>query len=151
MEEIRTEILGNFLREKRKHNRITLEKLARLTGVTVGTLSTIENGLKSPKMELLEKILIALEIPKDEFINEVELRAVQDKEEIGQTFAIANNLNDYFKELDSKRREKYFKLITEAIEIRAVAEEVLLSNRDKREIASLVESIVRTRINQIKR
>lgn len=151
MEEIRTEILGNFLREKRKHHKMTLEKLARLTDTTVGTLSTIENGLKSPKLELLEKILIALEIPKDEFIDEIETRAIQDKEEIGQTFAIVNNLKDYFENLEAERKAKYFKLLSQAIEIRAVAEEVLLSHREIKEIASLAESIVRTRINQIKR
>jgi transcriptional regulator with XRE-family HTH domain len=48
--------LGEFIRDQRKGAQLTIQKLARSTGVSVPYLSQIERGLRRPSAEILQAI-----------------------------------------------------------------------------------------------
>jgi transcriptional regulator with XRE-family HTH domain len=54
--------LGDFIREQRDLNNISLRQLARLAGVSNPYLSQIERGLRKPSAEILQQIAKALRI-----------------------------------------------------------------------------------------
>ena len=54
--------LGDFIREQRDLNNISLRQLAKLAGVSNPYLSQIERGLRKPSAEILQQIAKALRI-----------------------------------------------------------------------------------------
>jgi transcriptional regulator with XRE-family HTH domain len=56
------ESLGEYLREQRLANRLSLRQLAEATGVSNPYLSQIERGLRRPSAEVLQSIAKALRI-----------------------------------------------------------------------------------------
>lgn len=54
--------LGDYLREQRQANRLSLRQLAEATGVSNPYLSQIERGLRRPSAEVLQSIAKALQI-----------------------------------------------------------------------------------------
>lgn len=56
------ETLGDYLREQRVANRLSLRQLAEATGVSNPYLSQIERGLRRPSAEVLQSIAKALRI-----------------------------------------------------------------------------------------
>ena len=54
--------LGDFIREQRDQNDISLRQLAKLAGVSNPYLSQIERGLRKPSAEILQQIAKALRI-----------------------------------------------------------------------------------------
>ena len=54
--------LGEFIREQRDLNNISLRQLAKLAGVSNPYLSQIERGLRKPSAEILQQIAKALRI-----------------------------------------------------------------------------------------
>lgn len=60
--------LGDRLRSLRRVRGITLERLARLTGTSVSTLSRVEAGKRRPTLDLLLPIAAAYGIPVDDLI-----------------------------------------------------------------------------------
>lgn len=54
--------LGDFIRDQRKHNQISLRQLSALAGVSNPYLSQIERGLRKPSAEILQQIAKALRI-----------------------------------------------------------------------------------------
>ena len=54
--------LGDYLREQRVANRLTLRQLAEAAGVSNPYLSQIERGLRRPSAEVLQSIAKALRI-----------------------------------------------------------------------------------------
>lgn len=56
--------LGEIIKERRKHLRITQTHLAEMTGVSARTLQKIENGTTNPTINLLLQItkILGLEI-----------------------------------------------------------------------------------------
>lgn len=54
--------LGDYLREQRMANRLSLRQLAEATGVSNPYLSQIERGLRRPSAEVLQSIAKALRI-----------------------------------------------------------------------------------------
>ncbi len=52
---------GNRIRETRKKRGLTLKQVADATGYTIGHISQIERGLKSPSLQALRKIAACLE------------------------------------------------------------------------------------------
>lgn len=54
------------LRVGRQGNRVTQEQLAERAEISVSFLSMIERGERSPHLETLEKIALALEVPVEE-------------------------------------------------------------------------------------
>jgi transcriptional regulator with XRE-family HTH domain len=54
--------LGEFIREQRGSNRLSLRKLSELAGISNPYLSQIERGLRKPSAEILQQIAKALRI-----------------------------------------------------------------------------------------
>nr|WP_321451465.1 helix-turn-helix transcriptional regulator [uncultured Carboxylicivirga sp.] len=55
--------IGNSIKELRKEKGVKQIDLAQLSGISQTYLSQIEKGLKKPKLDALEKISKALDIP----------------------------------------------------------------------------------------
>jgi transcriptional regulator with XRE-family HTH domain len=55
--------LGEVLKNFRTKKKITLLQLSELTGLSISYLSIIENNLRKPNIDILEKICQALDIP----------------------------------------------------------------------------------------
>lgn len=53
-------LLGNRIKELRKENRLTQERLALMVGIEQSHLSRIESGSRNPSFDLLEKIAESL-------------------------------------------------------------------------------------------
>ena len=88
---ISVETLGDYLREQRLANRLSLRQLADQTGVSNPYLSQIERGLRRPSAEVLQQIAKALRIsaetlyvragilnPEDGEVRSVELAIMAD-------------------------------------------------------------------------
>lgn len=88
---ISVETLGDYLREQRLANRLSLRQLADQTGVSNPYLSQIERGLRRPSAEVLQQIAKALRIsaetlyiragilnPEDGEVRSVELAVMAD-------------------------------------------------------------------------
>jgi transcriptional regulator with XRE-family HTH domain len=54
--------LGDYIREQRSDNNVSLRQLAKLAGVSNPYLSQIERGLRKPSAEILQQIAKALRI-----------------------------------------------------------------------------------------
>ena len=54
--------LGDYIRDQRKHNQISLRQLATLAGVSNPYLSQIERGLRRPSAEILQQIAKGLRV-----------------------------------------------------------------------------------------
>lgn len=57
---MKTEELGNLLRQRRKLAKITQRDLAELSGLAVHTLSDLESGKGNPTLEVLSKLCAVL-------------------------------------------------------------------------------------------
>lgn len=55
--------IGRQVRELRKRQRMTVAELANQTGVSIGMLSKIENGVISPSLTTLQSLTSALSVP----------------------------------------------------------------------------------------
>jgi transcriptional regulator with XRE-family HTH domain len=88
---ISVESLGDYLREQRVANRLSLRQLADQTGVSNPYLSQIERGLRRPSAEVLQQIAKALRVsaetlyvragilnPEDGEVRSVELAIMAD-------------------------------------------------------------------------
>lgn len=56
------EIMKIYLREIREERNLSMSKLAKIAGVSKGTLSNIERGLIDPKISTIFKICMALRV-----------------------------------------------------------------------------------------
>ena len=73
--------IGKVIQKARLAKKMTQEKLSEITGVSLRTISNIENGKQHPRFDNLEKLVTALDIPRtliissetDELSTEVEL------------------------------------------------------------------------------
>ena len=57
--------LGEFIRDQRKVDRLSLRKLSEMAGISNPYLSQIERGLRKPSAEILQQIARALEISSE--------------------------------------------------------------------------------------
>jgi transcriptional regulator with XRE-family HTH domain len=60
--EARLRDLGEFIREQRRRDRLSLRKLSELAGISNPYLSQIERGLRKPSAEILQAIAKGLQI-----------------------------------------------------------------------------------------
>ena len=60
--EARLRNLGEFIREQRRRDRLSLRKLSELAGISNPYLSQIERGLRKPSAEILQAIAKGLRI-----------------------------------------------------------------------------------------
>ncbi|WP_082038843.1 helix-turn-helix domain-containing protein [Vibrio rotiferianus] len=56
-------VVGKKIKEIRKKKSLTIEDLSEKSGVSVGHISRLENGKKSPTISTLEKLATALDVP----------------------------------------------------------------------------------------
>ncbi len=63
------EKIGGKLRARRKHLRLSLEDLSRLSGSTVPTLSNIERGKRDVKLSTLVSLASALRVDLSELLD----------------------------------------------------------------------------------
>ena len=68
-----TKDIGKRLQQLRNHADISIRKLAQLSGVTAGTISSIERDKHSPNIATLEKLLNCLETDLGEFFGDQKL------------------------------------------------------------------------------
>jgi transcriptional regulator with XRE-family HTH domain len=81
-------MLGDNIRKIRKMQKISINNLSKIAGVSLGYLSDIENNKgTNPTKETLEKLAVALNVTVDEFFKED--IALQDKE---NSFAVSGGL-----------------------------------------------------------
>lgn len=73
------EVLGERIAQLRKKRGMTLKQLSNETGISVGFLSKIENGVSNPSISNVQKICVALQITVNE------LTAVKKQEELLST------------------------------------------------------------------
>lgn len=64
-----TSYVGLRLKEVRLQHRLTLQAVSQRTGVSVSTLSKIENGQVSPLFDVIMRISNGLAIPLEDFVN----------------------------------------------------------------------------------
>ena len=63
--ESRLRDLGEFIRDQRRRDRLSLRKLSELAGISNPYLSQIERGLRKPSAEILQAIARALRISSE--------------------------------------------------------------------------------------
>lgn len=61
-------VIGSRLKEVRKANRLTLSRASELSGVSISTLSKIENNQVSPSFDIIKKICDGLDLSIEEFV-----------------------------------------------------------------------------------
>ena len=64
-------LLGDVLRERRRHQGRTLREVSSAARVSLGYLSEVERGQKEASSELLGSICDALDVPMSELLREV--------------------------------------------------------------------------------
>lgn len=64
--------LINNLKKERLAQGLTLDELAKMTGTTHGTISRYENGKRTPDVEFLKKLSIALNKSADYLLGLIE-------------------------------------------------------------------------------
>lgn len=62
--------LGNLLKTTREAKKMSMRELSRLSGVCIASISDIENGNKLPRMLLVLRMAIVLEIPIEDIFGE---------------------------------------------------------------------------------
>jgi transcriptional regulator with XRE-family HTH domain len=62
-------LFGLRLRQLRRQNNITQERLAESIGVSVDLISNIERGINAPSFETLEKLAEILDVPVKELFD----------------------------------------------------------------------------------
>lgn len=72
--------LGDYLREQRHANRLSLRQLADATGVSNPYLSQIERGLRRPSAEVLQSIARALSISAETLYVHAGILSADDEE-----------------------------------------------------------------------
>ena len=64
--------IGREVRAYRRQKKITVAELAKMTGLSIGMLSKIENGLTSPSLTTLQSLSRALSVPVTSFFRRFE-------------------------------------------------------------------------------
>jgi transcriptional regulator with XRE-family HTH domain len=76
-------MLGDNIRKIRRSKKLSINALSKITGISLGYLSDLENNKASnPTMEKLQKIADALNVPVDEFFKTEKIESEPDTKEI---------------------------------------------------------------------
>lgn len=88
------------IRELRKsiYPDMSMHEFCKKSGVTMNTLSMIENGNTNPKLETLEKIALALNIPC-EMLMWVSVKSIMSGNRNSKYLALKTTLDNIFKEI----------------------------------------------------
>ncbi|MCG8514515.1 MAG: helix-turn-helix domain-containing protein [Halanaerobiales bacterium] len=63
--------IGAKIRKLRKKNNFTLKDLSKKTGLSISFISDIENGRRKPRLDNLNKLAEALNLPPDALLSEI--------------------------------------------------------------------------------
>ncbi|MFT4011429.1 MAG: helix-turn-helix transcriptional regulator [Nocardioidaceae bacterium] len=77
---INVESLGEYLKEQRLANRLSLRQLAEATGVSNPYLSQIERGLRRPSAEVLQSLAKALRVSSETLYVQAGILSLEDEE-----------------------------------------------------------------------
>lgn len=77
---ISVESLGEYLKEQRTANRLSLRQLAEATGVSNPYLSQIERGLRRPSAEVLQSLAKALRVSAETLYVRAGMLSLDDEE-----------------------------------------------------------------------
>jgi transcriptional regulator with XRE-family HTH domain len=91
--------LGEFIRDQRRVDHLSLRKLSELAGISNPYLSQIERGLRKPSAEILQQIARALEISAETLY----VRAGILEERTGTADLVGEILRDPFLNEDQKK------------------------------------------------
>jgi transcriptional regulator with XRE-family HTH domain len=91
--------LGEFIRDQRRVDHLSLRKLSELAGISNPYLSQIERGLRKPSAEILQQIARALEISAETLY----VRAGILEERTGTADLVGEILRDPFLTEDQKK------------------------------------------------
>lgn len=94
---------GKRIRELRKSNGLTQEKLAELIGMETPNVSKMENGLHFPQLENLKKLSL---------IFNIELKDLFDFEHFNSREELLIKIDKFIKKADNKDIELLYKFIT---------------------------------------
>jgi transcriptional regulator with XRE-family HTH domain len=79
--EARLRDLGEFIREQRRQDRLSLRKLSELAGISNPYLSQIERGLRKPSAEILQAIAKGLRISAESLYVRAGILDARDEDE----------------------------------------------------------------------
>lgn len=130
------EISGDIVREYRKMKKLTSSQLATMIGVTQGSISQIETGKRKASLEIINKLIEVLEIPKQE--NKITHKTTIDFNDVKMDVVI-NCIINSDRELDSYEKQ----LINEGIS------EYIINS--KLEIEKYIKIKVQEKINQLEK
>jgi transcriptional regulator with XRE-family HTH domain len=65
----------NKIKEERKRKKVTIKELSKISGVSIGLISSIERGIINPSIEVVMKICKALEIHPIEIIDHRDIKS----------------------------------------------------------------------------
>lgn len=130
------EISGDIIREYRKMKKLTSSQLATMIGVTQGSISQIETGKRKASLEILNKLIEVLEIPKIE--NKIDHETTINFKDVKIDVAINCIINPN-RELDIFEKQ----LINEGIS------EYIINS--KLEIEKYIKTKVQEKINQLEK
>ena len=99
--------LGKRIKELRTQAGLSTTKLSKITGISSGYISELENNAKSPSAEILLKIIDALNITVASFFNEFPSEPLP--KELKELVDAAKNLSSEDIDLLLKLIKRYFK------------------------------------------
>ena len=101
------ELFGKRIKELRKQNRITQEKLAEIIGVEPQQICRIEKGVCFTTMETLEKFSKVFNVTIEELFKFTHL---QTKE------TLITTINDLFKKADEEQIKLIYRIVTDILQ-----------------------------------
>jgi len=103
-------IIGKRIQTTRKNKKISQEQLASMIGISESHISQIERGIKSPSVEILIGIAVALKVSVDELLNDLCYRRKDDIVFYELLQSCSSEEKAFFKELITyiKPRLKHF-------------------------------------------
>jgi transcriptional regulator with XRE-family HTH domain len=98
------QLLGRRVKELRKKNRLTQERLAEIAGIDVKYLGSIERGTENPTIAILEKLASALRVKIHQIVNfEHELQGER---------LLRRRISQILEKCDQKELQTVLKLVT---------------------------------------
>ncbi len=96
--EARLRDLGEFIRDQRRRDRLSLRKLSELAGISNPYLSQIERGLRKPSAEILQGIAKGLQISAESLYVRAGILDEAPESDVASAIAADESLTDRQKE-----------------------------------------------------
>src|SRR5690606_34935712 len=80
--------VGQKIREARKRRRLTLQRVAEATGLSIGFLSQVERDITTPSLSSLVTIAKVLDLPVSAFLQQPEIPSAVSRREGRDAYAI---------------------------------------------------------------